>query len=267
MDSSASFTGSIAENYEKYLVPIFFEPYSKDIADRLPAQGISSLLEIACGTGQVTRVIAGKLPHIMIAATDLNPDMITIARKQMGEKPNIVWKTADAQELPYNDNEFDCAVCQFGLMFIPDRQKSINETYRVIRKGGKYIFNTWDSMQNNSISMVAHKVTNSFFPDNPITFWHVPFSMYNSDEMKSLMQKAGFTNISVTKVSCEGHSISARDAAIGLTAGTPVYVSLCERGIELIPAIQDKLTEAITEGYGASDLRFPLSAWVTEGTK
>jgi ubiquinone/menaquinone biosynthesis C-methylase UbiE len=267
MDSSASFTASIAENYEKYMVPIFFVPYSKDIADRLPEQGISSLLEIACGTGQVTRVIANKLPNLKITATDLNPDMIAIARKQTGGLSNIVWKTADAQELPYNDNEFDCAVCQFGLMFVPDRQKSVNETYRVLKKGSKYIFNTWDTMQNNPINLIAHEVMNSFFPGNPVTFWYIPFSMHNPDEMKNLMQNAGFTNISVTKVSCEGNAASARGAAVGLTAGTPVYVSLCERGKELIPSIQDKITEAIAKQYGAEDLHFPLNAWVVEGTK
>src|SRR5205823_6905995 len=151
MSSSAEFTNNVAENYEKYMGPIFFEPYAKDMTDRLGTGNITSILEIACGTGQVTRLLRTKFPDAKITATDLNPGMLETAKKIINEKDKIEWLIADAQELPFDENTFDAVICQFGLMFLPDKQKGINEARRVLKPEGKFIFNTWDSMQNNPV--------------------------------------------------------------------------------------------------------------------
>src|SRR5437773_1985343 len=123
MSSNTVFTNTIAENYEKYMAPMFFEPYAKDMATRLLPDKINSILEIACGTGQVTRLLRMKLPKAKIVATDLNPGMLELAEKIIGTEDKIEWQIANAQELPFGDNTFDAVVCQFGLMFVPDKQK------------------------------------------------------------------------------------------------------------------------------------------------
>src|SRR5437016_13979242 len=122
MSSSAEFTNNVAENYEKYMGPVFFEPYAKDMTDRLETGNITAILEIACGTGQVTRLLRTKFPEAKITATDLNRGMLETAKKKIIDD-KIEWRIADAQELPFNDNEFDAVLCQFGVMFFPDKQK------------------------------------------------------------------------------------------------------------------------------------------------
>lgn len=266
MASPTSFTANVAENYEKYMGPLFFEPYARDMIARLPGN-INSVLEIACGTGQVTRLLTKHLPKTRIVATDLNPGMIEVAKKIVGMQYKIEWSIADAQELPFDDNTFDAVICQFGLMFLPDKQKAVNEAYRVLKQGGRFIFNTWDSMKNNPVYIIANDITNSFFPDNPITFWNIPFSMYNPDEMESLMKNAGFTNINAEKVSAEGNTNSALDTATGLTLGTPMYPAICERNEKFIPEIIKAVSEEIAKKYGETSLTIPMKAWVAEGVK
>ena len=266
MPLSTEFTNKIAENYEKYMGPLFFVPFAKDIAGRVQ-HNVKSILEIACGTGQVTRPLRERFPEAKITASDLNPGMIETAKKLMGEQDKIEWSIADAQNLQFGDNTFEAVICQFGLMFVPDKQKAVNEAYRVLKQGGRFIFNTWDKIDNNLINKIANDVTNSFFADNPITFWDIPFSMYDPAELKKLMSGAGFKNVSAQNIILTGNSPSAREAATGLTSGTPVYSYLAERNENLIPEILDKVTEAIAAEFGEKNLQVPLSAWVAEGLK
>jgi len=266
MSSSTDFTNKVAENYEKYMGPFFFEPYAKDLVERLPSNA-GAILEIAAGTGQVTRLLRDKCPGAKIIATDLNPGMIETAKTTVKKEDKVEWMIADAQQLPFEDNIFDAVVFQFGLMFVPDKQKAVNEAYRVLKPGGKFIFNTWDKIQNNEIYITANDTTNSFFENDPITFWNVPFSMYDPDEMIKLMSGAGFNNTKTQNVTMTGICPSAIDAAKALTLGTPMYSFIAERNAEKIPAILDKVTEAFKKEFGEGSIRTPLSAWVTEGTK
>src|SRR5438128_697292 len=141
MSSTTSFTGSIPSNYDQYLGPFLFEPYAIDLVKRLPHQGLKNVLEIACGTGRVTQHLVGELADDgNLIATDLNPDMITLARQKVSDG-RIRWQAADAQQLPFGDNTFDAVVCQYGVMFFPDKPKAFAEAHRVLKNGGKFIFN------------------------------------------------------------------------------------------------------------------------------
>lgn len=267
MASAIKFTDSVAESYEKYRGTIFFEPYAKDMAERLTKGNIKSILEIACGTGQVTRLLRAKLPGARIVATDLNPSMIDVAKKIVSEQDKIEWMLADAQVIPFDENSFDAIICQFGLMFVPDKQRAVNEAYRVLKPGGRFIFSTWDTIQNNSINNITQEIVNSFFDGDPVTFWEVPFSMYNPQELEKLMANAGFKNISVQNVLRQGYSPSVHDATTGITVGSPAHLSIMERGPEKLPEIQNKVKEAFIKEYGEKDLKVPLSALVAEGVK
>src|SRR5438132_1761728 len=152
MSSNTVFTNSIAENYEKYMGPIFFEPYAKDTVNRLSSGKVNSILEIACGTGQVTRLLRERFPDAKIIATDLNPGMLELAKKIVKPEDKIEWLAADAQELPFGENTFDAVICQFGLMFVPNKQKAVNEAYRVLKPDARFIFNTWDRIEKNLVN-------------------------------------------------------------------------------------------------------------------
>src|SRR5690349_113274 len=126
-DTDKVFAGSIPKLYETYLVPLIFEPYAGGLAKRRKGRAGSRLLEIAAGTGVVTRALAAALPEsAAIVATDLNQAMIDQAAA-VGTKRTVEWRQADAMKLPFPDASFDAVVCQFGTMFFPDKAKAFAE--------------------------------------------------------------------------------------------------------------------------------------------
>ena len=143
------FAGSIPKFYETYLVPLLFEPYAADLVNRLASRSLGSVLEVAAGTGVVTRALASVLPErVSIVATDLNQPMLDQA-SALGTTRPVLWRRADAMQLPFQDGTFDAVVCQFGVMFFPEKAKALSESHRVLRPGGVLIFNVWDRIEEN----------------------------------------------------------------------------------------------------------------------
>jgi len=260
-----AFAGTIAENYEKYLRPVLFDKPAKDITNRVP-HSAGAILELACGTGIVTEALKEKFPSAKITATDINPDMLAVAQDKMQDS-NIVWDVVNAEEIPYTDNSFDVVLCQFGIMFVPDKQKMVNEAFRVLKPGGKFIFNTWDEIKNVPATGIASEVITEFFKTDPPAFYTIPFSMYNPAEIKAYLENAGFKNISVENIKLEGTSPSPDDMAMGIVEGNPIYTEICQRGKNMLPAIKKSLSEKFAKAFGNTSLKIPLSLFVTEGTK
>ena len=121
------FSGSIAKLYESHLVPLLFEPYAADLANRLVSRSLSRVLEVAAGTGVVTRALASALPNtVSIVATDLNQAMLDQAAA-IGTSRPVEWRQADAMQLPFDDGTFDAVVCQFGVMFFPAEPQRVRK--------------------------------------------------------------------------------------------------------------------------------------------
>lgn len=138
MSLSTAFEGSIPVNYDRYLGPFLFEPFALNLLQKLPIKALNKVLEIACGTGRVTKHLTGSLTEDgTLTATDLNPDMLSVAKENLHD-PRIKWMQADAQHLSFDDAIFDTVVCQFGVMFFPDKLKAFKETYRVLKPGGRF---------------------------------------------------------------------------------------------------------------------------------
>lgn len=151
-DVDRLFTGSIPQLYDEYMVPLIFEPYASDLASRVAMLRPSSILEIAAGTGVVTRHLTNVLPpEVRIVATDLNQAMIDRATS-VGTSREVEWNQADAIQLPFPDETFDVVVCQFGAMFFPEKPKAFSEARRVLRSGGTFIFNVWDGIEHNEFA-------------------------------------------------------------------------------------------------------------------
>ena len=266
MEKTAAFAGSVPANYERYLGPFLFEPYALDLVSHLQDKKYPDILEIACGTGRVTAHLARSVKHDTITATDLNPDMISIA-KEMVKNDTIKWMPADAMQLPFEDDSFDLVVIQFGIMFFPDKEKGLKEAYRVLRHGGKLIFNTWNKVETNEAIHEGRLIIESYFGDNPPIFYSVPFSMHDDRELTTIARRAGFKSITTTLVKKEGLSPSASDLAKGIVEGNPVYMAILERDASLINTIRDHVQKVLAEKFGDKDLRSPLQAWVLEGVK
>lgn len=262
-EPNAAFIGSIPENYDRYLGPTLFEPYAADLVSRLKVSENASVLELACGTGIVTRRLRHRVgPEAKLVATDLNNSMLNYARARFGSETSVEWKQADATELPFADRSFDAAVCQFGLMFFPDKEKAIRETYRVLKPGGSFLFNVWDAIEQNDLPHTAHEVVAKFFEDNPPDFYNVPFSFHDPETIRSLLSATGFRKIQLTLLPLIAIAASARDAAKGLVHGNPIITAIKERDESSIPEIEAALTTAIAAKFGDAPVRARMQALI-----
>lgn len=264
-ENTIQFTAKIAENYEKYLAPVFFISTSKDLVSHLQGNP-SSILEIAAGTGQVTRNIVSRFPEAKVTATDINTGMLDVAKKIVISE-NVNWQIADACELPFEDNSFDAVICQFGIMFFPDKQKAVNEAFRVLKPGGRFVFNTWDSLENNRICKIPDDVVNRVFEKDPPPFYKIPFSMYDPVEIEGLLKNAGFNNIKVENKKIEGYSESPDNAVTAFTEGNPVYLQIMERNPAILPVFQKMLREELVKEFGPGKFKIPLSEFIAVANK
>ena len=262
-EQHAAFVGSIPPNYDRYLGPLLFYPYADDLAARLPVARGTRVLEVACGTGIVTgRLVRRLASQGTLVATDLNDAMIAHARAQIPDDPALEWRQADGTSLPFPDRAFDVVVCEFGLMFFPDKAAGVREAFRVLRPGGTYLFNVWDRIEHNAAGRIAHDTIRTFFPDDPPQFYQTPFNLQDTAVVRSLLDAAGFVDVEVVTVEKVGQSPSAAEAAIGLVEGNPVLGTIMERRPAALPDIKAAVAGNIAAELGDHPVRSPLRAHV-----
>ena len=138
----------MAETYERYLVPALFAPYAADLASRVAASRPDTILELAAGTGVLTHRLGRACHGARVTATDLNPAMVDYASARV---TTATWQQADATDLPFEADSFDVVVCQFGVMFFPDKQQAFREVARVLKPGGRFVCNIWDVIERNDL--------------------------------------------------------------------------------------------------------------------
>ena len=264
-NKNAQFAGSIPAAYDRYLGPILFQPYAEDLAARLQVDANGSVLELACGTGILTRVLRDRLPATArLLATDLNEPMFRNAAQKFRQGEAVEWKQADASSLPFGDASFDAVVCQFGIMFVPDKALAAREAHRVLKPNGVFLFNVWDSMEHNALGRIAHETISSFFEKDPPTFYQVPFGYHDQAEIKRVLEEAGFGEIRIEVIAKVGGASRPEDAAKGLVHGNPVAVAITERDPSLLPVITNAVAGALKKHFCGTTVRAPMRAIVVE---
>lgn len=263
-----SFSGNIPENYDEFLNSLFFEPYAQDLAKRIIALQPEKILEVACGTGIVTSHLQQALPPFStITATDINPAMLALAQKKFSSDERIKMLVVDAHQLPFENDSFDCIFGQFGVMFYTNKRKAYLESFRVLNPGGVFVFNTWGEMAKNPIIQLAMELLSEYFPDNPPSFYNLPFSYFDHNIIRDDLMSCGFKNISIIDLEVTGRSANALDTARGLLKGTPVYSEIAERNYNLLPELIEQLSKRLAEAYGSENLKVPLQAVVVTAEK
>jgi ubiquinone/menaquinone biosynthesis C-methylase UbiE len=267
-ETDKAFTGSIPEFYERYLVPLIFEPYARDLAARVVAQKPARVLEIAAGTGVLTRALASRLPaDARIVATDLNPPMLEHAKTRMGANGRVEWKTADAQQLPFDDGGFDAVVCQFGVMFFPDKLQAFREARRVLRPGGYYYFSVWDRISENEFADVVTQAVGEMFPHDPPRFLaRTPHGHYDVAPLREALASAGFSAISADAVEARSKAASAREVAVAYVQGTPLRGEVEARDATRLEEATTRAAEAIARRFGAGPVDGLIRAYVISAT-
>jgi SAM-dependent methyltransferase len=258
-DSDRKFAGSVPQLYERYMVPLIFQPYAPDLAQRVASRAPARVLEIAAGTGVLTRELARTLPAASaIVATDLNQPMLDEAAARGTARP-VAWHAADAMQLPFEDASFDAVACQFGVMFFPDKPKAFSEMRRVLRPGGVLLFNVWDAIEHSEIANVVMEALAAVFPDDPPRFMaRTPHGYHDADVIREHMKQGGFTgDVQVETVTRRSRAESPREAAIAYCQGTPWRGEIEARGGATLEQATQAATELIAQrlGRGAVDAK------------
>ena len=248
---ASRFVGSIPENYDQGLGPHIFVDYADDLARRVADLRPNRVLELAAGTGIVTRKLRDALPNnCELVASDLNPPMLEVAVAKFAPEERVRFEQVDATDLQFDDESFDVVTCQFGVMFFPDKARSYAEVRRVLKPSGSYVFNTWGSLNDNPFARIAHEVTERFFPEDPPEFYKVPFSYHDANEIRQSVLAAGFAEATITPLSFQPKIPSAERFAQGLVFGNPLFEEIGNRGGDP-EIIRDAVADAIEAQLGS----------------
>jgi len=261
------FTGSVPANYERYMVPLLFRPYAEELAARARALQPRRILETAAGTGVVTGALVEALPDAQIVATDLNQAMLDVAATRVTSS-NVSFRQADALDLPFDDGEFDLVLCQFGVMFFPDKVQAGAEARRVLRDSGTYLTAIWDRIEENVLTDIAQNAMESRFPDNPPLFMRRgPFSYHDAEAIERDLRAAGFERVSIDTIVKTSCSPSAEDAARGLCYGSPMCVELEDYGPGAVDSVFEEVARAGRAFEGPNGFSAPMSAHIATAAK
>jgi ubiquinone/menaquinone biosynthesis C-methylase UbiE len=262
------FSGSIPEIYDRLLVPLIFEPYAHDLAERVARAEPRDVLETAAGTGVLTRAIGARLPaHTRIFATDLNQPMLDHAATKQSHRERITWRQADALALPFENEEFDVVVCQFGAMFFPDKIKGYEEARRVLKPGGRFLFNVWDRIAENEFADVVTKALSALFPrDPPLFLARTPHGYHDGDRIRGELTAAGFADISIDTVDHRSRAESSRVPAIAFCQGTPLRNEIEARDAALLEEATKVAAAALAHRFGSGPIDGRIRAHVIMAT-
>ena len=264
MELKATFGGSIPEHYDRCLGPALFDVFAADLARRLSPKPPGDVLEIACGTGLVTRRLRERLdPSVRLVATDLSRAMLDYARAKPGGDDGIEWREADAARLPFGDREFGAVVCALGFMFVPDKPAAFREASRVLVDGGTLLFSVWDRIEENVHNVAYANVMERMFPGDEEMRFTLPYEMYDRATLQRLLDESGFVEASIETRRLPVGRVSARTIATGQVRGTPRSLLIAKRGASLDDVV-DNVTAALTEIGGSEPYRGFAQAIVVE---
>jgi ubiquinone/menaquinone biosynthesis C-methylase UbiE len=246
------FAGDIPKLYDAYLVPLIFDAFAEDLAQRIATLSPGDVLETAAGSGVVARALSPRLgPGSRYVVTDLNQPMLDYARKKQGADGRIVWQQADALDLPFEDASFDAIACQFGVMFFPERASGFAEARRVLRPGGNFVFNVWDKIETNEFADVVTQAACEVFPEDPPVFLaRTPHGYHDVEAIRSDVIAADFSEVTIDTVEGTSAASSPRHPAVAYCQGTPLRNEVEKRDPTLLEHVTDRATEAIARRFG-----------------
>ena len=263
-DADRVFAGSIPQIYERHLVPLIFEPCAADLAARVAMLRPARVLELAAGTGVVTRHLARLLPaDTTIVATDLNGPMLEEAQA-LGTARPVTWRRADAMALPFDDASFDAVVVQCGVMFFPDKPRAFAEARRVLAPGGRFLFSVWDRIEANALADTVTQAVAVLFPDDPPRFLaRTPHGYHDPAAIARDLAAGGFDKVpDFTTLPLRSQAPSARDPAVGYCQGTPLRSEIEARGADRLAEATDAAAAEVARRHGAGPLDEPMQAIV-----
>lgn len=267
--ADSKFAGSIPALYDRYLGPLIFEPYAAELAQRLSELKHGNVLEIAAGTGILTWELARRLPpDVSIVATDLNQPMLDFASAKRYHPRAIRWQQANALDLPFEHESFDVVVCQFGVMFFPNKSTAYREIRSVLKPGGLFLFSVWDRLEDNEIPLAVAEGVASLFPHDPPQFvTRTPHGYYDKDLIQREVTAAGFENVKIDTVQLRSRAASHRDPAIGFCQGSPLRNEIEARDPDRLEEATEAAAAGVKAKFGTGPIDGKIQALVITAKK
>jgi SAM-dependent methyltransferase len=260
----AAYVGEIPAHYHHGVGPILFDPYAQELAARVASWAPRRVLETACGTGILTRRLRQQLPaETTLIATDLNEPMLAVAQQTVGTGANVQWTQADMTRLRAGDGEFDVVVCQFGLMFVPDKRAALREAARVLKPGGRLLLATWRSLAHNEMIRLANEVVRSLFASEPPDFYLTQTGLGEPQTVATLLAESGFSQVVTEPVQKTARATDLCDLAVGLIRGFPIVDAIEARDPSLVTVATDRLTRALQQNLGPQSAAIRSEALVS----
>jgi ubiquinone/menaquinone biosynthesis C-methylase UbiE len=263
-----SFSGDDALNYDQYLGPLLFEPASLELLAFAGDKDVREVLEISSGTGRLTRHLRTYFSaRTRLVASDISRDMLDLARQNLNDN-SIEYIVADAQQLPFTNNQFDTVIWQFGLMFLPDKLKGVQEAFRVLKPGGRFVFSTWDSVENMPlVDLIINKTIVSFFGGVEKAKFQVPFSLRDRETLLNFMNDAGFKKKEINHVVFKAGKSTPEDAVNGFLLKHPLGRTVAEKDPAALEPMSAALLTNIAEEFGRPFITADLREFICVGEK
>jgi ubiquinone/menaquinone biosynthesis C-methylase UbiE len=268
MAEAFKFSGEGAKNYDQYLGPLLFEPYAIELASKIEQKNVAAVLELACGTGRLTRHLRSRFKApVNLVASDINADMLRVAQKQLNDD-SIEFRVEDAQNLSFPSGSFDLVVCQFGLMFLPDKKKGLSEAMRVLRPGGKFIFSTWDKTANVPLlKLIFNDTILPYFKGEDTTRFVVPFSLFDPLLLENWMEETGFRNIKISRLVLPSKATAAKEIVNAFFIKHSLGGEVAAKDPDDFARVARKMEDKIVRQFGAAEINFELTAFVAAAEK
>lgn len=261
--------GSIPEHYDLGLGPVLFQEHGRELARQVAQKVPANVLELAAGTGILSRHLRDALePTCHLTVTDIVGPMLDVAKGKFKEcETALLFEVADAQNLPFESETYDMVVCQFGVMLFPDKQASFNEVLRVLRPKGHYVFNIWQSFEENAFAKVTHDTIAGFFENDPPQFWRMPFSYHDKPAVTDALQSAGFVNIQIEPRELHVTVPDFNRFAQGLVFGNPLVHEIRSRDTVEPEVVHLAILESLREEFGSEPSTIRLKSYIVTGSR
>jgi len=254
-----------AAAYDKLLAPAVLQEWTHRVADAADIRPGQRVLDVACGTGVLTRTAAARVgPGGSVVGLDINRGMLSVAARIA---PEIEWRQAAAESLPFEDRSFDAVISQFGLMFFTDREAALREMVRVLMPGGHLAVAVFDSLDNIPAYAAMAAVLERVVGKKTADALRFPFALGDTKKLASLFAAAGVPSAVITSHRGTGRFVSVRDMVLADVKGWFPFaeIKLDERMIEAVITEAKAALEPFLTVTGA--IEFPVSVHIITATK
>ena len=250
--------------YEQLFVPAEFREWAPRVIAAARVQPGDRVLDVACGTGILAREAARVVgPTGFVAGVDVDAAMLAVAARTA---PDIEWRQAAAESLPYADRAFDAVVSQFGLMFFDDRRAALCEMVRVLVPRGRVAIAVWGLLEDTPAYETVVTILERVVGRQAADALRAPFALGDRDQLAAL-----FADVAISELHIDTHVGAAHFPSVQVMVEAEVRgwmptigIDISDEQLRAIVADADRELARFVQPIGA--VSFAAPAHIVRGT-